>query len=147
MQHPFSLRLVPLGHYFMGEILVPLDGRSEIETALELLTQINMVYRKAHPEEPTLGKSGVRYGLANKKAWFTTPILLERRVGDCKDLSADRVASLRLAGETGARCYLKWVSPVQWHVQVQRADGRIQDPSAALGMREYLRKRKMAAHG
>lgn len=142
MEHPLSLRLVPQGSNFLGEIWVPLCGRQEIETALELFTNINQIYLSAHREEPELYKAGVKYGLGNKLAWFTAPILLDKRTGDCKDLCAYRVAWLRVFGkEPGAKCYLKFIRPGQWHVQVQRQDGRIEDPSEKLGMYEWARAR------
>lgn len=142
MEHPLSFRLVPQGSNFLGEIWVPLCGRSEIETALELFTKINQLYLNAHRDEPELYKAGVKYGLGNKLAWFTAPLLLDRRVGDCKDLCAYRVAWLRVFGnEPGASCYLKDVRPGQWHVQVKRQNGTIEDPSVKLGMREWARRR------
>lgn len=142
MEHPLSLRLVPQGSNFLGEIWVPLCGRSEIETALELFTNVNELYLRAHRNEPELYKSGVRYGLGNKLPWFTAPILLDKKVGDCKDLCAYRVAWLRTFGnEPRARCYLKFIRVGQWHVQVQRQNGKLEDPSEKLGMREWARRR------
>lgn len=142
MQHPLSLRLVPQGRYFLGEIWVPLVGRHEIERALELLVSLDEIYLRAHPQELPLYKSGIVYGSANKIPWFTAPLLYDAKKGDCKDLSALRVAQLRLAGERGAKCYLKAVNRLQWHVQVQRANGTIEDPSEKLGMKEYFRARR-----
>jgi len=143
MIHPLSFRLVPQGTNFFGEIWVPLNGPVEIEAALELFTTINQIYLKAHPNEPKLQQAGVRYGLGNKLAWFTAPILLDKRVGDCKDLSAYRAAWLRVhGGEPRAKCHLKFVREGQWHVQVQRQDGKIEDPSVKLGMYEWMRRNK-----
>lgn len=142
MQHPLSFRLVPQGPNFFGEIWVPLNGRSEIENALELFTGLNQIYLKAHSNEPELYKAGIRYGLGNKLAWFTAPLLLDKKVGDCKDLCAYRAAWLREHGEPGARCHLKYVGPRQWHVQLQRQSGAIEDPSVKLGMHEWARRNR-----
>lgn len=142
MEHPLSFRLVPMGDYFFGEIWVPLQGRVEVETALKLMTTINYIYKRAHPDEPSIYKAGLRYGLANKTAWYTTPILHGKKIGDCKDFACDRTADLWIAGEMGAKPFLKFVGNRQWHAQVERANGQIEDPSAKLGMWEYLRRQK-----
>jgi len=119
-----------------------LCGRAEIETALELFTNVNELYLSAHREEPELYKAGIKYGLGNKLAWFTAPILLDKKRGDCKDLCAYRVAWLRVFGkEPRARCHLKFIRAGQWHVQVERQNGKIEDPSEKLGMREWARAR------
>jgi len=62
------------------------------------------------------------------------PEVMRHRFGDCEDLSAWRVAELRLGGVRA----IPWV--VQsgnrlYHVQVRYPDGTIEDPSRRLGMR------------
>lgn len=54
-------------------------------------------------------------------------------VHNCEDLACARVAKLRQRGETGAKPYLYHQGKL-WHVMVQRGSGRIEDPSAVLGM-------------
>ena len=54
-------------------------------------------------------------------------------VHNCEDLACARVAKLRQRGEHGAKPYLYHKNRL-WHVMVQRGDGRIEDPSAVLGM-------------
>lgn len=65
--------------------------------------------------------------------WWTTAELLRRKSGDCEDLSCTLAAQYIIAGETKARARAKR-SSIGWHIQVRRADGTIEDPSAALGM-------------
>jgi hypothetical protein len=81
---------------------------------------------------PRLYASGVKYRWKLPgNGWDHAAIVAARGSGDCKDVSAWRVAEQRLAGldawphiiHTGGRNY---------HVQVRYADGRIEDPSAVL---------------
>lgn len=108
----------------------------------ECLVQLDMDFlRRARGRVPSLYASGVRYRRegtpsAGPRAerFQMIPEVLRTRSGDCEDLSAWRVAELRLSGvraipwiiRTGARLY---------HVQVKYPDGRIEDPSKRLGMR------------
>lgn len=62
----------------------------------------------------------------------------KRGYGDCAHLAAWRCAELRAAGED-AKLRVKWSCPRHrrrrlFHVQVRRADGRIEDPARRLGM-------------
>lgn len=70
--------------------------------------------------------------------WASTPALFARRFGDCEDLAADRVSQLQLAGVPAATALSleeRSVTGDRWHVLVQHPNGRIEDPSKALGMR------------
>lgn len=129
-------------------MLVAIDiGTPTIENlriCSECLVQLDMDFlRRARKRAPfpLLYASGVRYrreaapssGLRAER-FQIIPDVLRARAGDCEDLSAWRVAELRLSGvraipwiiRTGARLY---------HVQVKYPDGRIEDPSKRLGMR------------
>jgi hypothetical protein len=134
MKHPFGFQLSPQGVNFIAEIIVPLDTREEIERALDTLVELDLLYLKTHPGQPKLYQSGTRYKDPGKLAWYTAPILLDKRAGDCKDLCGLRVAELILQGED-ARPHLKRVNESLWHVQVRRGNGSIEDPSRILGMR------------
>lgn len=89
-------------------------------------------------EVPPLYQSGVRFrreppGVETFRDAVTT---YRAGHGDCAHLVAWRVAELREAGEPATiRIYWKPTpSGRLFHVQVRRADGRIEDPSRKLGM-------------
>ena len=92
-----------------------------------------------HAQLPALYSSGVRYARERpgENYWATPLEVLRRRRGDCEDLSAWRIAELR---HTGADPNATFVirdggKPGLWHIAVRRGDGRIEDPSAVLGMK------------
>jgi hypothetical protein len=120
-----------------------LDERAR-ETVLRLLLEAlvaeNLAYLRAHPETPRLLESGVRYELdvPRREQWKDIAETLSRGAGDCKDLAAWRIAELRFGGEQGAVARVEFYAThgrVLNHVTVRRADGRIEDPSRALGLR------------
>lgn len=101
-----------------------------------------MLFLASHPRTPELYKAGVRYipedGIHAPKSEIFGGIkyVLAKRGADCEDLAAWRVAELRLRGEQ-ARARLSWRRfgrHYRYHVTVRRGDGRIEDPSARLGM-------------
>lgn len=85
---------------------------------------------------PPLYASGVRYRResAGAERWQLPHQTLALGYGDCEDLAGWRAAELRALGE---RCTLVFrkSGPRLWHAVVRRANGVIEDPSAALGMR------------
>lgn len=86
---------------------------------------------------PELYRSGVRYTREppGSEVWQIPRGSMASKKADCEDLAAGwRVPELWLAGETRARPYVKRVNPRLRHVQVQRGDGSIEDPSVVLGM-------------
>jgi hypothetical protein len=103
--------------------------------ALEEFCAYNSDFLRKFPRLPDIYKAGVRYEAEppGQEDWLTYPVLIEDRVGDCEDLACARVAKLRQRGEHGAKPYLYHKNRL-WHVMVQRGDGRIEDPSAVLGM-------------
>lgn len=118
--------------------IMPTDKKLVVlSTFLESLTATNQVFLRDRPATPTLYTSGVTYELM-PWTWRDVPMLLMARTGDCKSLVAWRLAELRNAGEDGARCHFlvqKRKERTIFHVQVKRADGKIEDPSARVGMK------------
>lgn len=105
----------------------------------EALVRINVDHLRADRSIPPLYEAGVRYRQEPRGAetWLDIPRVRARRAGDCEDLVAWRVAELRVQGESAAEAVGLWQrtpTGVLVHVQVRRADGRIEDPSRALGM-------------
>lgn len=113
-----------------------------IKPFLEGLVTANLLYLATH-HVPLLYKSGVRYqeeppGTVEEFAGI--PVIIARGWGDCDDLAPWRCAELRRSGEK-AKIRLTWRQPVpggrkEFHVQVRREDGRIEDPSLILGMNQ-----------
>lgn len=104
--------------------------------AFACLEDLREAQEKGHAYPP-LYKAGVRYMLEpnGKEEWQLPADALRTKRADCEDLACWRVAELWLQGEPGARVFLKRVNPRLRHIQVLRADGTIEDPSRALGMR------------
>lgn len=115
---------------------------STVEDFAEILTRQNVRYLMAHPETPLLYQSGAFYRI-QPEYWLSIPWALQAtrqgRGVDCKVLAAWRAAELRVfGGEPYTRCVgSEHPTPTEilYHVRVLRQDGRLEDPSAALGMR------------
>lgn len=107
---------------------------------LEALIAANVAYLRANPQTPWLYASGVTYEEEDDEDddWNDIPETQRLRVGDCEDLSAWRIAELRVREQEAAipRVTIEASgSRVLYHVSVKRADGRLEDPSRLLGMR------------
>lgn len=92
---------------------------------------------------PPLYASGVRYqrekcllpgSPETCERFLTYEQLLRERFGDCDDLSAARTAELIFTGEDPQARACVYRSGAGYHAIVVRGDGRIEDPSAILGM-------------
>jgi hypothetical protein len=104
---------------------------------LEALCQVNLLWLRVYTEAP-LYDAGVLYKKEppNREHWQDIATTLELRNGDCEDLACWRVAELRNAG-IAAHPYIRWRvvnGNHRYHCLVQWPDGRIEDPSIALGM-------------
>lgn len=115
-------------------------GAHAIDAALEGLVQVAQ-NELMHPEVagafPTLYTSGVRYERerGGTEHWLLPSQTYAAGRGDCEDLASWRAAELRVTGEDeGARARVIRSGPRTWHAVVERSDGRIEDPSRALGM-------------
>ncbi len=114
---------------------------------LEALTQINITWLKAYPKTPTLYESKVIYFFDPRylDAWKDIPTIIKDGQGDCEDLACWRLAEIHKAGIRGARPFLRWRKNPKggytYHVLVRWPDGRIEDPSMALGMRGAVVRR------
>lgn len=87
------------------------------------------------PREPVprLYVSGIRYRRDPGEVWQSPSETALLGYGDCEDLALYRAHELRIAG-IPARVRVYRASPKTMHVVVQHPDGRIEDPSRALGM-------------
>lgn len=119
-----------------ASIAVPrLDGLA-LAPLLDALSALNLRYLREL--WMPLYRSGVRYQREGRgqESWATVPIVLQRGVGDCEDLSCWRAAELRLSGIDARAIALE--RPRRhgrlYHVVVRLPDGSIEDPSKRLGM-------------
>lgn len=111
---------------------------------LEALVKCNRIYLASHPSTPPLYQAGVRYQQEPKghEDWCDIHHVMRQGWGDCEDLCAWRIAELRQSG-VPAKGRLKWFKApsrigraTMYHVQVYLPEGRIEDPSRQLGMRQ-----------
>jgi len=115
------------------------DKIAILERMLEALIYANLTYLRVRPDTPKLYDSGVIYVTEpeGQDEWQDIPTTLAKRSGDCEDLASYRVAELRMQGVkampyvTGAK---KANGFTLFHIRVRYPDGRIEDPSALLGM-------------
>lgn len=93
---------------------------------------VNQLKRKRLPK---LYESGVRYrreGVGREK-WQTFEEMLESGFADCEDLAAARCAELRMVGIRAVPWFSK--RGKTWHVYVRYPNGKTEDPSERLGMK------------
>lgn len=109
----------------------------ELQALLAGLALANFAQMRAGDRFPSIYRSGIRYRRepAGQERWQTARALLQSGFGDCEDLAAYHVAWLWSRGERKARPIVRKIRPGLEHALVRRADGRIEDPSARLGMK------------
>jgi hypothetical protein len=93
---------------------------------------------------PTLYSAGIRYQRepVGREWWQTAIDNFSEREGDCEDLASHRAAELNVLEGEPARTIAVRTGARSFHAVVQRADGTIEDPSAALGMLAPRRRRR-----
>lgn len=125
-----------------GAFYVPAELDIESATDLvETLARENVRYLLRTPDAPLLYRSGAFYR-EQPELWLAIPHALVAvwtgRGLDCKSLAAWRCAEVRVrGGDWRARCIVTEHHAPDgkvYHVRVVRGDGRVEDPSAVLGM-------------
>lgn len=125
---------------FKGDHDRPLSHAS-LKTLLMSLMHVDCLYLRANKDTPLLYQSGVKYQEEppGQEDWQDIPTTLKLGIGDCEDLACWRAAELRERYNIMAEPTFIWkVRPnggYLYHIQVRYPDGRIEDPSRALGMR------------
>lgn len=118
-----------------------------LDPILEGLVQMNLVWLARNRDTApgplySLYPNRMRY--FEHPAWYSIPTALRRKQIDCKGAAAWRAAELRFYCGEWARPVAEYTSiPDLIHVVVKRADGRREDPSLPLGMREYFARKKL----
>jgi hypothetical protein len=127
------------------------DLPAALNQALEGLVRVNVALllaaiRSGRPVPP-LYQSGIRYVRepVPREWWQTVADNVVEGHGDCEDLAAHKVSEYRVAGilagipsKVRAECIR--TGPKTYHAIVRHPDGRIEDPSRALGMRSRKRR-------
>ena len=112
---------------------IPAENAESLRVLLDSLVSINLVFLRFHRVRP-LYQAGVVYDRTT--VWDSIPALYARGYGDCKSLSAARVAELRFQG-IDAKPVFRWAKNGQggldYHILVQKV-GSWEDPSKVLGM-------------
>lgn len=105
-----------------------------LRAMLDMLIRVNIDYLRRHPNTPPLYRAGVTY--ARTEVWDSIPALYTRRYGDCKSLTAARVAELTVARVDALPTFRfnpRKNGAKDFHILVQRYGGW-EDPSRKLGM-------------
>jgi hypothetical protein len=116
------------------------DRQQALDAALESVTRsvAGMIRKGIVPSAATAIKAGrVRWQPEPPgDEHFDLPTtVLARGHGDCDDLAPWHAGSLRASGvDPRARAFVRKSGPKRWHALVRRANGSIEDPSAAAGM-------------
>lgn len=108
------------------------------EEALEDLTSRNQKAFRLR-KIPRLYSADVKYRRESgdgPESWQEAVELLENKAGDCEDLSAYRAAELRELDGEDARAIIQHIKGGKYHAVVRREDGRIEDPSRYLIIKE-----------
>jgi len=136
---PLLIQSGPLATFKLPHVFRPgasaTDNAYALRALLDGLTKINEIFLRYNPGTPPLYESGVRYG--RTQLWEPIPALYERRLGDCKSLSAALIAQYRRRGEIALPVFRfrerKDGTGTDYHILVQTEDGW-KDPSKVLGM-------------
>lgn len=125
---------------FQGERERPLSRRA-LQTMLDALYRIDVLYLQAHPETPSLYTTGVRYmeEPIGQEEWQDIPTCLRMGIADCEDLASWRAAELTVKQGIPARPifheHRRPNGSYLYHILTKYPDGRIEDPSQITGMR------------
>ncbi len=106
-----------------------------LEALLRCLIDLNILWLQQYPNTPALYDSGVYY--SRTTVWDTIPALYARGYGDCKSLTAARIAELWLTMNIHTIPVFRFdtqADGTMFHILVMMLDGLNEDPSKILGM-------------
>lgn len=116
-------------------------SHATLNVMLDALTKLGVLFLRAHPETPSVYRSGVRYmeEPPGQEDWQDIPTSIKMGISDCEDLCCWRAAELFVRHGVQAKAIFKEQKRKDggylFHILVQYPDGRIEDPSRILGMR------------
>lgn len=124
---------------FFGDPRRLQESEALLGELLHFMVRANRLHLLHEPQTAPLYRAGVRWSAPEGAVLASIPAIYARGRAACASLTAARVAELQVHGE--ARAVPAFFSRpsrdpgrVVYHVVVRRADGRIEDPSAKLGM-------------
>lgn len=107
----------------------------ELNIFVRALCAYNVSWLRQHPDTPDLYASGVRYSRQSGiERFLSIPRVLAQGDGDCDQLAPWRAAELRVRRGIKALPEVKRMEANLFHVFVRLPGGRVEDPSAHLGM-------------
>jgi hypothetical protein len=121
-----------------------------LNLALSVLVALDIIILRrllVHGIRVPLFGSGIRYQLEppGREWWQTVYDNVKEREGDCEDLAAHRAADLNVYEGEPARATAIRTGSATYHAIVERANGVLDDPSAALGMRPLSKRARERA--
>lgn len=121
---------MPSLHVQMG---VPAT-RASLEAAVRGLVALNVALMRRQGGVPRLYTTRVRYRREPRgvEQWRTADRVVRSGFGDCEDLAAYRAAELIVHRGEPARVIVTRTARRTWHARVQRANGRVEDPSKVM---------------
>lgn len=112
-------------------------SREAITWLMMGLVAVNKGWYETYPHFPKLYDTHVLYRLENgTENWQDVPTTFDKGYGDCEDLACWRAGELQAMG-IPALPYITWrktPSGTIYHALLRWPDGKIEDPSRALGM-------------
>jgi hypothetical protein len=116
-------------------------SRATLSLMLDFLTELDVLYLRAHPETPRVYQSGVRYmeEPPGQERFQDIPTSIAYKSADCEDLACWLAAERRVRDGKNARAiwvpYPRQDGSTLFHIVVKHADGSTEDPSRVLGMK------------
>ncbi len=111
----------------------PVENAEVLQILVETLISIDRIYlRQRKGKIGPLYKAGIRYQLTDD--WMPTPSLYYAGYGDCKSLTAARIAELREDGRVAKPVFRFSPDGMMYHILIMTGVNSFEDPSKACGM-------------
>lgn len=123
-----------------------------LRVLLRALAAANVEYLRTHPDTPPLYRAGVHYQAERvpREYWKGIAETLEDQQGDCEDLACWRCAEIIVRERIAAEPIFRYRNVGRlsvYHILVRYPDGRVEDPSALLGMGQHGATRRQLGLG
>jgi hypothetical protein len=115
----------------------PVENAEVLKVLEEMLISIDLIHMQHYPKTPDLidPRLGIVYGRTEE--WQSIPSLILQGYGDCKSLTAMRVAQHRFKGRVAKpnfRFRANNRGGTDYHILVQIGVNKFEDPSKECGM-------------